>query len=405
MIAFYYFTFAAFFYYLIYVKSNDVFHPLAIGISFWYLSAGVSNMGQFYTYSQNNLSILTNFVIFLAGLFFIFPVFFSKKINKRKLQGKKIEFSLNYKILFNLFLLLSILNFFLRFKSQLLSPVFFSVDDSLDIKSLVPPALPIMNLFDVSMSFFAILCFFEYKYSLFLSNSRKYILFGYIIFFILVTIFYKVSRGEFIAFALAVIYLNFLSKELNFNFKKFISIFIFICTFFYIGLNRISEDSLVSNHFGTGFFSVIFSQIYTYVAMNFQNLNKLIISDVEPTYFWGALKFILSPFFKYEYDNNLLGLVNFETDFFNAKTYIYYFYHDLGLVGVLIYSLTIGILIQSIYNLSLSSFKFFALVACFMKPIFFMFFGNYFFGEMITTLPFFIILFLVLLMKSNTIKY
>lgn len=401
MISFFFLFSSIIFYYMISIRTKDYLHPLGVGIFLWFFAAGIANVNSLYDVGiQKNISLKTNFVVFFSGIFFIFPFLFSYKLNKAVFNEKKIYFGLHYKFFLNLLIILSLLNFLLRFNSVLFSPPFFNIDSVVDVKSIVPPALPIINLFDVLTPFLAALCLFELYFSYNLNRSRRILLIGFVLFSAMLSIFYKVSRGELVIVILAFIYFYSIPRNFKFSLKYFSIFSSLIFSFLYLGVSRISNESRVSTQFGDGFFNVVLSQLYTYIAMNFQNLNTLVNSNFAPTYFWGAGKFILYPFFKEDYENNLVGLTDFNTDFFNAKTYLYYFINDMGVFGAFLYSLIIGLIIQSVYNLSVRNIKFFVLIACLLKPIIFMFFGNYFFGDNILFLPYLFVFILILMMKT-----
>jgi len=401
MISFLFLFSSIFFYYIISIKTKDYLHPLGIGIFLWFFTAGIANISSLYDAGiQQNISLETNCIVYLSGIFFIFPFVFSYRLNKLVFEEKKIYFGLQYKVFFNTLLIFSFLNFLLRFKLVLLNPPFFNLDGVIDIKSIVPPALPIINLFDVLTPFLAVFCLFELFFSSSLKRSRIILLVCFILFSIILSVFYKVSRGELVIIILAFIYFYSLPRKFKFSLKYFTISSILVFSFIYLGVSRISNESRVSTQFGDGFLNIIFSQIYTYIAMNFQNLNALINSNFTPTYFWGGMKFILYPFFKADYESNLVGLTDFNTDFFNAKTYLYYFINDMGVLGAFLYSLVIGLVIQSIYNVSVRNIKFFVFLACLLKPIAFMFFGNYFFGDNIIFLPYLFIFLLILMLRT-----
>ncbi|KNC91476.1 O-antigen polymerase [Trabulsiella odontotermitis] len=383
------------FYVIIYAKSHDLLHPLGIGVLLWFLAASLSNVETLFDpYLQVTLSLNTNIAIFFGGFFFSIPFVFSKKIDKNIFIFQRYNFTNSYRYLFNFFALLSFIAFTVRFQNALLTPPLL-FGTTVDLKESVPDAVPIINFADVSIPFLALLCVFELKYSVKVPAIRKFVLVGYIIFCIITTLVYKVSRGEFLAFALGFIYLLLISKRISVRLRQLIIVCLFFSLFFYMGTLRISGVSRVSTQFGEGAQSMVLSQIYTYIAMNFQNLNALITSNFEPTYIWGSLRFFLKPFFSDYYDKNTFGLTDYYTLFFNAKTFLYYFYNDLGLAGVIIYPLIIGVLIQSLYNKSVNNIKYFVLIACFMKAIVFLFFGNYFFGELVIMAAY-IIVFIIL---------
>ncbi|HCN4816684.1 TPA: O108 family O-antigen polymerase, partial [Escherichia coli] len=371
-----------------------------IGIVFWYFSASLSTVDILYDHQlQSELSLETLSAILLAGVFFVAPFVFSKKIDKNNFSFQRFDFNLFYRVFFNFIVALSVVAFFMRFGVMLTNPPLLSGAGS-DLKSLVPNAPPLLNFIDVSMPYIALAALFELKYSYRQGRVRKYFLLSYVFFSIVVALVYEVSRGEFLVFMLGAIYIFLIPRKITLGFKQLMMVMLPMALLLYIGAMRISETSRASTQFGDGMANSLFSQIYTYVAMNFQNLNLLINSSFEPTYIWGGLKFILKPFFGTYYDSNSMGFTDYEVGFFNAKTFIYYFYNDLGLAGVILYSFIIGLLLQIIYNKTSSNIKYCLLQACFMKAIVFMLFGNYFFGEFVLIIPYLIVLFLLLLIRK-----
>ncbi|WP_457947350.1 O-antigen polymerase [Enterobacter mori] len=404
MISIAFFVLALTIYSLIVFKTKDIIHPIGIGIIFWFFSASLSTIDVLYDPQlQSELSFETLAAIFLAGLFFTLPFLFSKRIDKAIFSYQRFDFNLIYRVVFNFIVLLSIITFLMRFGTMLTHPPLLSGAGS-DLKSLVPNAPPLLNFIDVSMPYIALTALFELKYSYRLRRGRRILLIFFAIFTIVAALIYKVSRGEFLVFMMGAIYILLIPRKITLGFKQLMIVMLPMALLLYIGAMRISETSRASTQFGEGVANSLFSQIYTYVAMNFQNLNLLVNSSFEPTYIWGGLKFLLKPFFGSYYDNNSIGFSDYEVSFFNAKTFIYYFYNDLGLAGVIIYSFVIGLLLQVIYNKTACNVKYCLLQACFMKAIIFMLFGNYFFGEFVLIIPYGIVLFLLLLIPKVEVK-
>lgn len=393
------------FYLLIYVKSKDALHPLAIGVFIWFLTASLSNVQQFYDDSlQDIISPLTNFCIFISGFSFSLPFLLSKKLDKSQFKMQALYYTGFYKLLFNIVILVSLVAFLIRFNSIILTPPLL-FGSSADLKNTVPQAIPFLNYFDIATPYLALLCFFELRYSINFSKTRKKLLIFYIGYAVISALLYKVSRGEFLIFVLGFLYLLFIAKKISFNFTRIFIVLSLVSLFLYVGALRISEGSRVSTQFGDGGLNIILSQIYTYVAMNFQNLNILVNSNLEPTYIWGSLKFFLKIFFNGLYEKNNIDLTDYTTSFFNAKTFIYYFYNDLGVAGIIIYPLIIGLILQLIYNKAAKDIKYYLLLACLMKAIIFMFFGNYFFGELVLLVPYLIaLLFISMIVTVSTLR-
>lgn len=403
MISIIFLLLAFFLYLLIYVKSRDLFQPLGIGILLWFMAGALANYDAFFDRKiQVELTAETNLCVMLAGLFFVLPSLVTRRLDANIFLHQSILYSTPYRFFFNSVLLCTIIVFIIRFQGVLLSPPLLYGATN-DLKDSVPDALPGLNYVDLFTPYAALMCIIELKFFYGVSRTRRLFLFLYIIFSIISALIYKVSRGEFLIFALGFIYLSIISKQSSMNFKKIALLSILIGLFLYVGALRISDVSRASTQFGSGTFNIILSQIYTYVAMNFQNLNALIDSNSSSTYIWGSLKFFLKFFFIDSYEKNAFGLAEDAVGFFNAKTFIYYFYNDLGYAGIIFYPLVIGVIVQSIYNKSCKDIKYFSLNASLMKAIFFMFFGNYFFGELVLLFPYLLIYILISLVKTVNI--
>lgn len=395
-----YFFMAIFFYGLAFMKSRDAFHPIGVGSLIWFLAASLSSYTPLYDPAlQIALSEKTHTVITLSGMMFFLPVLFSKKINKKHLITSKIYFTDTYKIIFNSILIVVSIAFLLRFGKNIFSPVILGSSVN-DLKENVPAAIPFINYADIFTPFAAIICYSEIRYSITLTQPRKFFLIGFILFSIVVSICYKVSRGDFFVFALGVIYLYITTHKTNFSIKRIALIGSFFLISMCMALYRIPEDSRASTQFGNSFYDIIFSHIYTYIAMNFQNLNMLVNFHFEPTLFLGTMKFFLKYFFVKNHEIKNLGIIDFSTSFFNAKTYLYYFYHDLNFFGILIYPLIISFILLLFYNFSMTQAKYIIFISFFMKAVFFMFFGNYFFGELVIIFPYMVLFVIILTLKS-----
>lgn len=382
-------------------KSDDLWHPLGVASLFWFLCAAISSYEPLYDpVLQSSWSFNMHFAVLISGLMFSFPLFFSKSKKNISCRGA-VYFTQAYIYSINFLMFVSITVFCVRFKSLILSPPLLFAG-GVDAKDMVPEALVGFNYIELLIPFIALFCIFEIRLSGECSNARKKMLYSYIIFYIITSVFYKVTRGELVVFIFGYIYIYFFSGgKISFKLLKYAGLVLIG-----IGLftsKRLVEGSAVLNRFGNDVFSVFFSSIYTYVAYNFENLNKLTNENFSFTYFWGAQKYLMNIFFKDEYMSGDIELLNIETLFFNAKTYLYYFYHDLGMIGVILYPLLIASVIQIIYNLSVIKHRYIILVAALQKAIVFLFFGNYFFGELVLLFPYIIAFLLVLMLKSRSI--
>lgn len=387
-----------FFYVSLYMRTKDKLYPSAVLLFIWYLSASISSIPSFYVPGlQNEWGSTMMLVVYCSGLAFYIPSFLlaNKSV---KITTSSIYFTSFYKIIFNFFLFLSVLAFILHFSQNGFNITILSSAN--DLKSTIPPALHGIHYFEILIPYLALASFFELQTSANISKKRKYILYLYIFFAIVIYSFlFAVSKGTILIFLLGIMY--YYNRRYYITWKK---IFILVPTLFIIiglfSLLRMNSDSMVLTHFGTSVWSKMFSSFYTYIAYNFENLNKLVISDVSETGVWYSLKVFLYPVFFDEYHTNSMNLIKFDTLFFNARTYLYPFYHDLHFIGVLIYPFILGVLISFISYLSRKNLMYILLIMSIQKAIYFTFFGNYFFGEFIIFFPY---LFILLLIFSNKI--
>ncbi len=387
-------------YFLIYLKSKDFYHPLAIASLVWFACVAMASFEPLHVQSiQSIWSIETHAAVLVAGGAFAVPSLFSLRKDKYKRPTRNsVIFGGRYRAVVTLLMFFSVCVFIFRFHSVLFKPsLLYSY--GVDAKHLVPDALVGFNYIELLTPFLALFCVFELLLSNSISIKRKSLLYLYIFYYLIVTIFYKSSRGELIPFLFGVGFIYFsLGKKLSIKFIAYTFLF-FLCLGVFNSA-RLVEGSAVTNKFGNGMLLEVFSAVYTYVAFNFENLNKLITTNFNPTYYWGGFKFILK-FFYPDYYSNQENLIEYETLFFNARTYIYYFYHDLGLVGIAIHALLISSVVQKFYNLSLTNPRYIILVAAMQKAIVFLFFSNYFYGEFVIFFPYLVTLFLIFMLRSN----
>ncbi|EAS44607.1 hypothetical protein P3TCK_26577 [Photobacterium profundum 3TCK] len=342
---------------------------------------------------------MTHMVVILGGLSLYFPLLLIPGVNNKKNNVRGVVFTKLYRLVFNLTFFLALLSFLIRFKGQLFEPALFFSGAS-DAKSSVAGSVPFLNYFELLLPFISIAAVFELFKNKYLTKKRQCLLFTVIFFSIVIySIIYTVSRGGLLIFILGVFYLYLAVYKVGFfkviSFGVFVLLGLSIFTFM-----RINSASAVVTHFGEGL-GVIFSPFYTYIAMCYENLNKLVISNGDMSLFWGALKAFLWPLYKSEYNVNVMGLEYYDTSFFNARTFLYPFYQDLGVFGVVLYSFLIGIIVQALYRVSLYDQRWLLLLAFMQKALVFTFFGNYFFSETVIIFPYVFALVLLLSLRLS----
>lgn len=357
---------------------NDGYHPLALSSSFWFFLASIASYEPWYNSDlQTPWSLDMKMIVFLGGISIFLPAMLFK--SSRGYNLDKIYINNKYKIFLDFLAILTVIVFLIRFKSDVLHPTILRSGVG-DLKELVPPGITGLHYIDLMTPIIGIYYIFELLYSKNISRLRRISIVIYSVFVVVNIIAYKVSRDELTQYLVCTFFLIYVSRP-QYRFRFWIFFIVFLAIFSMMTVARLSENSSVFSQF-SGDFGPIFSMFYTYSAINFENLNKLTNTDFSDTYIWGSLRFILRLFYSDEYENNQFNILDIESSFFNAKTYLYMFYHDLRIYGVILYSFIIGVFVQLIYILAKKNIRYLPLLSILMKPLLFLFFGNFFFVEL-----------------------
>lgn len=357
---------------------KDGYHPLVLAASFWFLLASIASYEPWYNPDlQTAWSLDMKIIVFIGGIALFLPAILFRVSERYTLE--RIYINSKYRFVIDFIAALSIVVFCIRFKSDVFHPTILKVGAG-DLKELVPPGITGLHYIDLLTPIIGVYYIFELLYSKRISRLRIISILGYSLFVIVNVIAYKVSRDELTQYLACAFFLIYISRP-QYRFMFWILLIVFIAVFSMMTITRLSENSSVFSQFSGGF-GPFLSMFYTYTALNFENLNKLTNANFTETYIWGSLRFILRIFYSDEYENNDFNLLDIESSFFNAKTYMYMFYHDLRVWGVLIYSFLIGIIVQFIYALAIKNIRFLPLLSILMKPLLFLFFGNFFFVEL-----------------------
>ena len=347
-------------------------------------SLQISILDTGWTYEMYAISILFPFSVYIG-------VVIGKNNNiKREKKYANIEFSNIYFFLSRLIFLLCLVCAFMEWKSQGFILPFFSKGLASDTKHLVS-TLPFFHYGTVYLPYCSINAFFE------LCFSKRKKLWDKILLFIqfLIPIFHclliATSRGSLLIIILGILFILSRKYKIKFN-KLYIIVIIILIILVKVAEQRITSVSLV--------FRVIpehplLSSLYSYTAVNFENLNKL--TKVGPSWsifirsFYGLLQTI-----------GLGGLFPEKpkqiTVFLNACPIAYDFYDDLWLIGVVLYTILLTVILKVVYRKCNKSSRWIILIAALQKPIWVVFFGNYFWGYRIIFFP---LIISWLLVKSN----
>lgn len=198
---------------------------------------------------------------------------------------------------------------------------------------------------------------------------------GYSVLCVWYALFVLASRGTLLLPVLAILYL--LNKKYRFkaSMAAVALILIVMALTIYMGVRVVSESAVFS---GTVVANRTFNSIYNYFALSFNNFDMLVRRGSPFT----GIKYCLISLSKLFGIYKETDIIRFQTFIFNAGPFIYGFYHDLGLFGVIMWPAIIYAAIGKIYILSkYKRPEFILLLGMFGKALFVLSFGNYFFGS------------------------
>lgn len=381
------FTAALMAYLILVYRTRDPLAPSALLCLFWFGAASLAEVAALKDHSlQRPWEFETYVAVYLCGLSMFAPGLLQRR--QRTVQPFHCEPSVMFRHLTALLMWLSLAAVAARlyvfgFSLERLILEFGGVD----LKTELSDAIPGVHYFEIMTPFLCLSAMFELSANKRMSKFRRMALISYVLYAVLIycTIL-SASRGTLLVILAGGLYL--IAQKARLRFAHLLSIgALIVAGMSGLSFIRMSPESMVNSFLGDDLLFTALSPIYTYVAFNFENLNSLIRADIQPTYVLYSLKFLLWPFFKSYYESGAIVLTNFDTLFFNARTFLYPFYHDLGLIGCLIYPGLISLFLTHLRNSIAKKPERVILLMGLQKPIWFAFFGNYFFGELVILIP------------------
>lgn len=392
-------------YFVTVFRTRDWVAPSGLLCMFWFAAASLADFAvlkdptlqhdwEFETYAAVYLSGLS---MFTAGLV---------QVKRRGIQPVHCDPSATFRLATTILMWLSIVAVAARFYISGFSlEILILQFGNADLKSQIPDGIPIVHYFEIFTPFLCLSAIFELKSSRKLGRLRRIGLIGYVVYSIVVySIILTVSRGTLLVIITGTLYIY--ARDGHLRFKHLITIAaLVIAAMSGFSFLRMSAGFLSNSFLGDEPLMIFLSPIYTYVAFNFENFNSLVRADTDPTYVFYSLKFLLWPVFKSEYESGAIRLIDFDTLFFNARTFLYPFYHDLGLIGCVIYPGIISFFLARLNNYSHKNPGLIILLMALQKSIWFTFFGNYFFGELVIFIPLFAMAILGVLYRPVRRRY
>ena len=364
-----------------YRKTKDPLNPFGISVFSFLIVFAFSNLNL--SIYQEKMSILTHILvvipsaeIFLTGLFYV------KKYRKEICSSCSIpQITRNYKSMMWLIVLISFGSAaFLIISRGIELKIEFGLSGALNYRKAEVTEKMFAGsgmIAKLAMIYPYTIVFVMYDFLFAPDNSFavKLIEIFYCIMCVLYTLLILASRGTLLLSVLGVVYMC--HKKYHFKLKAIAGILIAIILVMtaYMEMRVVKESAVFT---GVATNSRVFNSIYNYFALAFNNFDML-VADGSP---FTGITYSFITFSKIFGIYNASRLINHQTLFFNSKPFVYGFYHDLGILGVMIYPAMIYMFIGKLYVESKKRHpEFILLLAMFGKAMFVLAFGNYFFGS------------------------
>ena len=376
-----------------YYYTKDIFHPAIIFLGIWFLTCSISciDIDDF----MQPWCLEMYLVTILSGLAFFIGTLFHIRRTPIRHFSPKIKISFTYTFIIRILFLICFSCYIIEWIRGG-SLITIALDPSIgDIKSEASEGdIAGIHYGTVFLPYLAVLTFFR----LLNSNRISRIDILTIILILSTSIILKISRGDLLILIFSFLFLY--SRYYKISFKILI-ITSSILFFILIGIMflRVSDTSVVM----TTTTNPVVSILYSYIATSFANLNDYIIGN-HPYHLLGNATF--SPLWTLiGVKENMKIVVTQQLDVFNACTYLYGFYHDFKITGIIIFPFLLGLaLAMSYHNSIYGSSYWILLIAVMQKAIYIPFFGNYFTGEFILFFPYLLVTFIILFVLHYKIK-
>lgn len=314
------------FYYYYY---RDFLCPHIIFLSSWLLACSFSciDYDDFMAPWCEEMYLVT---ILSALTYWLGSLCFCSRVRKRKyVQKEEVVSTFNY-LLFALYLI-CLSCFIVEWVVGGMGTV-LTADLSGDVKTqLSDAAIPGIHYGSLFLPYVAIIAIYAYMNSFSKIYRRAY--FVIIFSIIAISIFCNLSRGDMLIYILAFIFIYSRYEKIS---KRLIFILIIILISIFIGFMflRTDEDSIVMQTANNPYVSIF----YSYIATCYANLNDYIMAN-HPYHWMGNAT--LAPLWTLTgMKNDATVILTEQLDVFNATTYLYGFYHDYKLLGIVVFPFT-----------------------------------------------------------------
>lgn len=386
---FFYLSQAVVWYIVLVIRTKDTLNPFAISFLSWMGGAAISQLklselvGK-WCLEMHILVLLCGYVIVVVGL-----VFSRKEKEFYYIQTECIV-NWKFKIAARLFFVCAFACAFIEwYASGYYIPLFHRADGG-DLKAGIV-AISGVHYGTVCFPYCALLSMFELLYD---KKSSKLYHIAVISLTVLYVLGVQMSRGDLLIIILGGLYIFHTKKNLRISQVITIGGGI-VAVLIGIMLVRVQNmESLVYSATNNPYIS----PIYMYIATCYDNLNSLVKHGSEYTILYTSL---IKPICEVINLEMPIHILDYNVVFFNAKTFLYYFYYDLGSLGGIVFPLAIYGAIGLTYKKVRGDGRFIPFLAALQKALLMVFFGNYFTGTVVTTFPLVLIFILCCLMPKT----
>jgi oligosaccharide repeat unit polymerase len=271
--------------------------------------------------------------------------------------------------------------------------LFLNMEEGIDLKSEVNGIISGIHYGTIFLPYVAVMSMYSYISSIKKRKIDLFIIFSSII----ISIFFHISRGELLIYILSYSFIY--TRYNRVKFKHIIGFMILFIAVFVGGmiLRINNKESIAFTIMDNRYYSIF----YSYIATCYANLNDLIQSDI-PYHLLGDAT--LAPLWTITGMEDLTEVTLFDQlGVFNATTYLYSFYHDFKIAGIIFFPFLIGWMLSFLYRQTQKKSSYWILLLSAMqKAIFTSFFGNYFFGELVILFPYLLITIIILILLTAT---
>lgn len=403
---FFVFTFSAILLFLLfYRKTHDALNPPGAMVFIWLFTAGLChlNLGIYqepWSIQMYNAVFLSALVMTISGLITLK----SKRAKRASYSATKLQtFSLDsaqtrlfHQIFYMWVLLCFICALITIFENGIQLTAVFTTSLEGNKGQWVKSSSSFVEYFANMLPHCAIVAFFEIMYTEKLRKTSKGIDVAIIVFSTFYVLFVMFSRGTAVIMVLGCFYIYYRKRRISVH--KIIMYFgVLLSAFGVYALMRWSVHSTELAVYSGSSSNLVFNAVYNYIVYCFQNFDNLLQRGSPNTIY----KYVFPAIAKMAGTYDAIEITYLSTGGFNASVFITGGYHDLGWLGIVLYSFVDVWIVTSIYNATNRNEAYTMILAMLQRGIFSLFFGEYILLVNGQSLPIVIVWIIVLLTRRK----